>query len=891
MRHAVDNNSFRRQIVVGAQNVDIYEIRGLEREGLAEIGRLPFSIRILTENLLRKLGSGSVHEEHLLNVARWRTSYERPPEIPFSPARVLMQDFTGVPAVVDLASMRDGISRLGGTPERVNPLVPVELVVDHSVQVDYFGCVQAPALNVKREYERNAERYSLLKWAQNSFDNFKVVPPGSGICHQVNLECLGRFVMTQQEDGEFTAYPDTLVGLDSHTTMINGLGCLGWGVGGIEAEAVMLGRPYYMAIPEVIGIRLIGELRPAATATDLVLTLTEMLRQYNVVGKFVEFIGPGVKRLSVPDRATISNMAPEFGATAALFPVDERATEYLRNTNRTSRADLAEAYCRANDLFYTGEQQPEYTDLLEFDLAEVVTSVAGPARPRDRIPISDLKSRAGTEVGAPLEIEINGQPARISNNSVVIAAITSCTNTSNPSLLIGAGLVAKKAVEIGLRVPSHVKTSFAPGSTIVPRYLEDAGLMPFLEALGFHVVGYGCTTCIGNSGPLHPAVEKAIIDKNLNVAAVLSGNRNFEARIHPWIRSNYLASPLLVIAYALAGRVDIDLTTEPVGYDPNGIPAYLDDLWPAKEDLLDLTKRCVAPSFFASEYERLYDGDENWRSLAGDRSLLYQWDSQSTYIMNPPYFEHFSMDPQPLSELKDARVLAFLGDSVTTDHISPAGAIRDDYPAGRYLLDQGVKPEEFNSYGSRRGNHEVMIRGTFGNVRLKNKLVDGLQGSYTRKFPEGREAFIYDAAMEYAAKGTPVLVIAGNEYGAGSSRDWAAKGTCLLGVRAVIACSYERIHRSNLVCMGVLPLQFKSEENAETLGLDGTELYSTCGIEDMRPSKEISVRAVKQSGFEIVFTCRARLDTEVEVEYYRNGGILPMVLREMASEAGHNLGD
>ncbi len=886
----MDRQSFCRQISVNGQNVSFYEIGLLEKQGVAEIGRLPFSIRILTENLLRKLDSRVVTEEHLVNTARWRTSYDSPVDVPFHPARVLMQDFTGIPAVADLASMREAVSAMGADPGLVNPLVPVELIIDHSVQVDYYGCVQAAELNVKKEYERNGERYSLLRWAQNSFANFRTVPPGSGICHQVNLEHLGRVVMTELKEDGRVAYPDTLVGLDSHTTMINGLGVMGWGVGGIEAEAVMLGQPYYMILPQVIGIRLTGELQPGVTATDLVLTVTEMLRKYNVVGKFVEFVGPGIRDLSVPHRATISNMTPEFGATLTLFPVDERTIEYLRKTNRTSRARLAETYCKANNLFYSGDRDPEYTDLLELDLSKVVPCVSGPSRPQERIPVSDLKKAlcAGQGQGdsaVPVEIEINRAPTRLSNGSVVIAAITSCTNTSNPSLLMGAGLVAKKAVEHGLKVPPYVKTSFGPGSTVVPRYLKEAGLMPYLEALGFHVVGFGCTTCIGNSGPLHPAVEKAIIDNHMNVAAVVSGNRNFEARIHQRVQSNYLASPMLVVAYALAGRLDIDLTTEPVGYDPNGEPVYLEQLWPSEEEIRERVDHYVVTPFFEQEYARLYEGDDNWRALEGGESLIFNWDPESTYIKNPPYFDNFSVDIQPPSELQGARVLALLGDSVTTDHISPAGAIPQDYPAGQYLIDQGVQPEHFNSYGSRRGNHEVMMRGTFGNVRLKNRLAGGRQGSYTTKLPEGGEAFIYDAAMQYASEGTPLIVIGGKEYGAGSSRDWAAKGTRLLGVKAVMACSYERIHRSNLVCMGVLPLEFLPDQNADSLGLDGTESYSTSGMEDLRPGKEISVSAVKKDGSAIQFTCRARLDTDVEVEYYLNGGILPYVLQKMTGDS------
>ena len=909
---------FVREFTVKGRTYVMFDIQKLESDGLAAVKRLPFSIRILVENLLRKMDGRIVTEADLLNIARWQKRYDAPVEIPYHPARVLMQDFTGVPAVVDLAAMRDAMAALGGDPEAVNPLVPTELIVDHSVQVDYFGTRNAVVRNVAKEYERNGERYALLKWAQRSFDNFKVVPPRSGICHQVNLEYLGRVVIVGEAQGRALAYPDTLVGLDSHTTMIDAIGVMGWGVGGIEAEAVMLGQPYYMSIPSVIGVHLSGRLEPGVTATDLVLTVTEMLRNYGVVEKFVEFFGPGMKTLTVPDRATISNMTPEFGATLGFFPVDEKTLEYLRMTNRADQADLVEAYTRENGLFFTGFERPEYTDVLELDLATVVPCVSGPARPQDRIVLPDLKSRfakilgrvynrddeiarisrsreaSGTRPprapkGAPVSdggclVDLHGTPVKLMDGSVVIAAITSCTNTSNPFVLLGAGLLAKKAVAHGLRVPPFVKTSLAPGSKVVIEYLEDAGLMVYLEALGFHLAGFGCTTCIGNSGPLDPAIERAVVDNDLNVAAVLSGNRNFEARIHQRIKSNFLASPMLVVAFALAGRVDVDFTVEPVGLDPNGEPVYLEDIWPGNDEIASLVGRHLKKEFFAVEYGRIFDGDEFWQGLPDVKSVTYAWDDRSTYIKRPPYFEGFGMDAAPVEDIRDARALMVLGDSVTTDHISPAGAIPTAYPAGQYLISKGVATEDFNSYGARRGNHEVMMRGTFGNIRIKNRLVGGKEGSFTRKFPEGEEGHVYDAAMAYLRQHTPLVVLAGREYGTGSSRDWAAKGSNLLGVRAVIAQSFERIHRSNLVGMGVLPLIFEDGENAQTIGLDGTETFSIGGIRDIGPRKRLDVKAAKADGHTLAFTVTARLDSDIEVAYFRNGGILPYVLRKMMGE-------
>ena len=905
------------RLKVGQQTYDTFSIMQLDKEGIAEIGRLPFSVRILVENLLRKMDGVVVTEKDLKNIAAWQKTYDEPVEIPYHPARVLMQDFTGVPAVVDLAAMRDAVNVLGGDAEKVNPLVPVDLIVDHSVQVDCYGTDSAVVRNVQKEYERNGERYALLKWAQKSFTNFRVVPPRSGICHQVNLEYLGKVVIVAEADGRALAYPDTLVGLDSHTTMIDAIGVMGWGVGGIEAEAVMLGQPYYMSIPEVIGVKFSGSLRPGVTATDLVLTVTEMLRDYGVVEKFVEFFGPGLKSLTIPDRATISNMSPEYGATMGFFPVDSTTIDYLRMTHRAEQAILVEAYTKENGLFFTEAEQPEYTDVLELDLSSVQPCVSGPARPQDRIVLTDLKKKfadilgceyerdeelerisqfheeSGTQtrraprciplVESSCDIELNGTPARIGNGSIVIAAITSCTNTSNPFVLLGAGLLARNAVRRGLRVPPVVKTSLAPGSKVVIQYLEDAGLLPYLEALGFHLAGFGCTTCIGNSGPLHPVIEKAIVDNDLNVAAVLSGNRNFEARIHQRVKSNFLASPMLVVAFALAGHIDIDLTFEPLGLDPNGEPVYLDDIWPANEGIEKLVAAHVKQEFFELEYGRIFDGDEFWRGLPDVESLIYAWDANSTYIKNPPYFENFSLETDTIRDIEQARVLAMVGDSITTDHISPAGAIPKDYPAGQYLISKGVDPDDFNSYGSRRGNHEVMMRGTFGNIRLKNRLVDGKEGCFTLKFPEKEERRIYDAAMAYQKEDIPLIVLAGKAYGSGSSRDWAAKGSNLLGVRAVIASSFERIHRSNLVGMGVLPLVFHGDESAESLGLDGTETYTIKGLENITPRQELSVKAVKADGSEIAFAVSTRLDSDIEVDYFKNGGILPYVLRKMMS--------
>jgi aconitate hydratase len=913
----MDQSEFIKKIEVNGREYRIADITLLEKKGIADIKRLPFSIKILVENLLRKLDDRTVTKEDLINIARWKKRYDQPVEIPFHPARVLMQDFTGVPAVVDLAEMRDAVKDLGGDPMKINPLVPVDLIVDHSVQVDYYGTKDSLEKNVAKEYERNRERYALLKWAQKSFDNFRVVPPNSGICHQVNLEYIGHVVVAQKQNGGWTAYPDTLVGTDSHTTMIDGIGVVGWGVGGIEAEAVMLGQPYYMSIPQVVGVRLVGDLEKGVTATDLVLVITELLRKHKVVEKFVEYFGPGMKKLSIPGRATIANMTPEYGATMGFFPVDEKTVEYLKLTNREDRAVLTNTYTRTQGLFYTGDETPEYSEVIELDLSTVKASLAGPARPQDRIELQDLKGRftevlgceydrntgisamptfhdeSGSKTASPSSckpidakkcaVKINGKEANIGNGSIVIAAITSCTNTSNPSVLIGAGLLAQNAVNRGLKVPDYVKTSLAPGSKVVVRYLEAAGLIPYLETLGFHLAAFGCTTCIGNSGSLHPEIERAIAQNKLTVASVLSGNRNFEARIHQSIKANYLASPLLVVAFAIAGRIDIDLTIEPLGFDENGEPVYLKDIWPDDDDIGRLVKKHVKNEFFKEEYGKIFDGDRFWHSLNVAESTTFEWDLKSTYIKKPPFFENFSLDKLKTSDVADAGVLLLLGDSVTTDHISPAGAIPAEYPAGKYLISENVAPEAFNSYGSRRGNHEVMMRGTFGNIRIKNKLVSPKEGSFTLKFPNKAQMFIYDAAMEYIQESKPLVVLGGKEYGTGSSRDWAAKGTALLGVKAVIATSFERIHRSNLVGMGVLPLVFKDNENLETLGLTGSETYFIKGITDIHPRKELSVKAVQTDGKEISFEVIARLDTEVDVDYFVNGGILQYVLRKILS--------
>jgi aconitate hydratase len=855
-----------------------YDINKLSKDGF-DIKKMPYSIKILVENILRNIGDGKVNEKDLKNIAGWSKKQPVPIEIPYKPARVLMQDFTGVPAVVDLAAMRDAMVELGKNPEKINPLVPVDLIVDHSVQVDYYGTEDNILKNVALEYKRNEERYKLLKWAQKSFYNFRVVPPNSGICHQVNLEYLAKVVCIDDRKDKKILYPDTCIGTDSHTPMVNGIGVMGWGVGGIEAEAVMLGQPYYMPIPEVIGVKMIGELNEGVTATDLILTITEKLRKYGVVDKFVEYFGPGIKTLSIPDRATISNMTPEFGATLGIFPIDRKTIEYLRMTNRDRYADILEVYAKKAGIFYTGQEKVEYTDVLEIDLNSIEPSIAGPSRPQDRISLSQVKSSLqNLKADNFVNIEIDQNSVRIKDGSVVIAAITSCTNTSNPFVIIGAGLLAKNAVKKGLKVKPYVKTSFAPGSKVVESYLKKSGLMPYLEALGFHITAYGCTTCIGNSGPILPQIEEAIIKNNLNVAAVLSGNRNFEARIHQLVRSNFLASPMLVVAYALAGKIDIDFKNEPLGYTPYGENVMLKDIWPSSEEIYEIINDTFTKSDFKRDYGKIFDGDLFWQRMNIKVDKTYNWQEKSTYIKKPPYFDNFVKEPGKIIDITNARILLLLGDSITTDHISPAGEIDPDYPAGRYLISKEVKEEDFNSYGSRRGNHEVMIRGTFGNIRIKNKMVNK-EGSFTIKYPENEEMFIFDAAMKYQIENTPLVVFAGKEYGTGSSRDWAAKGTSLLGIKAVIAESFERIHKSNLVGMGVLPLQFKDGESWPKHGIKGDEIVNIFGLENLSPRKDIRIELLKPDGEKREFLVTLRLDTEVEVEYYINGGILPYVLR------------
>jgi aconitate hydratase len=881
-------NSFKTRdtLNVGAQSFQIHRLEVLEKQGVSTLAKLPFSLRVLLENLLRFEDGRTVHPEDIRALAGW-TPTAAQKEIAFMPARVLLQDFTGVPAVVDFATMREAMKRMGGNPSRINPLFPAELVIDHSVQVDSFGSANAFGLNAELEFQRNVERYAFLRWGQTAFQNFKVVPPDTGICHQVNLEYLARVVCAMPSGNKFEAYPDSVVGTDSHTTMVNALGVFGWGVGGIEAEAAMLGQPSSMLIPEVVGFRLHGKLSEGATATDLVLTVTEMLRKKGVVGKFVEFYGTGLSSLSVPDRATIANMAPEYGATMGFFPVDSETLAYLQFTGRThEQIALVEAYCKEQFLFRTDSTpEPLFNDKLELDLATVESTVAGPKRPQDRVALRNAKSSFTKVVeGAPdkhVQVRNNGDSFDLSSGAVVIAAITSCTNTSNPSLMLGAGLLAKKAIERGLQIKPWVKTSLAPGSKVVTDYLAKSGLNVYLDKLKFNLVGYGCTTCIGNSGPLPDAIGAAIKDNNLVAVAVLSGNRNFEGRIHPLVRANYLASPPLVVAYALAGRMDLDLTTESLGNGSDGKPVFLKDIWPTPQEIETTVRASVTTDMYLKQYGEVFEGDAHWKSMKVPEGDLYQWDPKSTYIKLPPYFENMPKTPPALTDIHDARVLAVLGDSVTTDHISPAGSIPVDSPAGKYLVANGVKPHEFNSYGARRGNHEVMVRGTFANIRLRNQLAPGTEGGWTLFIPGGEKMSIYDAAVKYREAGVPLVVIAGKEYGSGSSRDWAAKGTRLLGARAVIAESYERIHRSNLIGMGVLPLEFKASETRESLGLTGHETFSIEGVSSLAPRKSITVRAKSDDGKEKQFTATARVDTPEEVSYYKHGGILQYVLRQM----------
>jgi aconitate hydratase len=877
----------------GAADYEIFRLARLEESGVGTVSRLPFSTKILLENLLRNEDGKRVSADDVTYVARGDFggdgSVTQPKEISFMPARVLLQDFTGVPCVVDLAAMRDALAVMGSDPERANPLMPADLVIDHSVQVDQFGTKDAFAFNAQLEFQRNHERYMLLRWGQTAFRNFRVVPPDTGIVHQVNLEYLAPVVF--RNDGQ--AYPDSLVGTDSHTTMINGLGVLGWGVGGIEAEACMLGQPVSMLLPPVVGFKLHGKMNEGCTATDLVLTITQMLRKKGVVGKFVEFYGAGLSALSVADRATVANMSPEYGATMGFFPVDSETLEYLRFTNRDAALiALVEAYTKEQGLFRTdATPDPQYADTLELDLAKVNPSMAGPKRPQDRVELPGVRANfhaAFTGANGGDGNSVNGCKAdQLSNGSVVIAAITSCTNTSNPSVMLAAGLLAKKAVEKGLTVKPWVKTSLAPGSKVVADYYEKAGLTPYLEQLNFHLVGFGCTTCIGNSGPLPDDVADAVTRENLVVAAVLSGNRNFEGRINSQVKANYLASPPLVVAYALAGTVDIDIAADPLGHDQNGQPVYLRDIWPTDQEVRNTVRDSIGREMFQHEYAQVFDGDKNWKSMPVPSGGIYQWDDSSTYIKKPPYFDNMA-DPETfVQDLRDMRVLALLGDSVTTDHISPAGSIPKDSPAGKYLIEQGVKPADFNSYGARRGNHEVMVRATLANIRLRNQLAPGTEGGWTSHLPDGERISIYDASVKYQNDGVPLVIIAGKEYGSGSSRDWAAKGVLLLGVRAVIAESFERIHRTNLVGMGVLPLQFHEGQNAASLGLTGMETYHVDGIRASLNGggRKAAVRAVADDGKTTKFTVDVRVDTPQEVEYYRNGGILPYVLRQLARQA------
>jgi aconitate hydratase len=871
MSHSHGPFGTRSTLKTAQGRFEFFSLQKLEAQGLGMISRMPISLKILLESVLRQVNGFDVKEDDVRSLCAWQEHESKSREFPFKPARVIMQDFTGVPAIVDLAAMRDAMAALGGDPQRINPMIPVDLVIDHSVQVDLYASSRALAGNASLEFKRNRERYEFLRWGAGTFADFRVVPPATGIVHQVNLEYLATVIQARKVEGEKVpfAFPDTLVGTDSHTPMINGIGVLGWGVGGIEAEAALLGQPLYMLIPEVVGMRLSGSLREGVTATDLVLTVTQSLRKFGVVDKIVEFFGPGLASLSVADRATISNMSPEYGATAGFFPVDEKTLEYLRFTGRSADLlDLVERYCREQGLFRSADApQPEYSTVLELDLASVESSIAGPKRPQDRIALSLAKGSwrlAATTQDSPVrevEVKVAGSRETLRDGAVVIAAITSCTNTSNPAVMIAAGLLARKAVQLGLRVPGSVKTSFAPGSKVVTQYLDQAGLSPYLEALGFHLVGYGCTTCIGNSGPLQPVISAAIRERDLTVVSVLSGNRNFEGRIHPEVKANYLASPPLVVAYALAGTMEIDLTTEPVGRDRSDNPVYLREIWPTLAEIDAALLKNLTPEMFRTVYSSVFTGDEAWQSVRTPQDRRYNWDRESTYIRQPTFFEGISATPPAVPRISGARVLACLGDSVTTDHISPAGNIPERSPAGRWLVEHGVKKDDFNTYGSRRGNHEVMIRGTFANIRIRNKLVPGVEGGYTRHLPSGEQLAIYDAAKKYAADKVPLLVIAGREYGSGSSRDWAAKGTILLGVRAVIAESYERIHRSNLVGMGVLPLQFRKGESAESLGLTGEEIYEIDAAE--KHGQDIGIVARDSSGRQKTFSVLARIDTTV----------------------------
>ncbi|MGF7049373.1 aconitate hydratase [Paenibacillus sp. DS2015] len=896
-----DHFSIAQNLEVGSKNYRYYSLQALEKQGLGSISTLPFSIKVLLEAAVRQFDGRAITEEHVRQLADWNAGSDANKEIPFIPARIVLQDFTGVPVVVDLAAMRDTVKKAGGDPKQINPLVPVDLVIDHSVMVDAFGTADALDYNMNVEFERNEERYRFLRWAQTAFNNFRAVPPATGIVHQVNLEYLASVAATKTIDGETVVYPDSLVGTDSHTTMINGLGVVGWGVGGIEAEAGMLGQPLYFVMPEVVGFKLTGSLNEGATATDLALTVTQILRKKGVVGKFVEFYGPGLLNISLADRATVANMAPEYGATIGYFPVDAETLSYLRNTGRSEeQVNLVEAYYKAQNMFRTLDTvDPEFTDVIELDLASIVPSLAGPKRPQDRIELTQMKDSFNDIIRTPVDkggyglsdskiaetVNIqhkDGSISKLGTGAVVIAAITSCTNTSNPSVMLGAGLLAKKAVERGLTKPGYVKSSLTPGSLVVTEYLKKAGLLESLEALGFFLAGYGCATCIGNSGPLPDEVSQAITDNDLTVAAVLSGNRNFEGRVHAQVKANYLASPPLVVAYALAGTVNIDLQNDPIGYDPNNQPVYLKDIWPTTAEIKEAVALCVTPDMFRQKYENVFTANERWNSIPVPEGELYEWDDKSTYIQNPPFFENLSTELTDIQDIRSARVLALLSDSVTTDHISPAGNISPSSPAGLYLKEHNVRREDFNSYGSRRGNHEVMMRGTFANIRIRNQVAPGTEGGVTTNLLNDEVMSIYDASMDYQDKGQSLIVIAGKEYGTGSSRDWAAKGTFLLGVKAVIAESYERIHRSNLVGMGVLPLQFQEGHGWESLGINGRETFDILGISnDIKPGQELTVTATREDGTTFDFTVIARLDSMVDVDYYHNGGILQTVLREM----------
>jgi len=904
MTKAQDFFGARGTLQTAGGKAAIYRLDRLEKSGHGAVSHLPFSIKVLLEALLRNCDGTLVTEEDVTSLAKWNAKAPAAREVPFKPARVILQDFTGVPAVVDLAAMRSAMKRLGGDATKINPLVPVDLVIDHSVQVDFFGNASALERNAQIEFQRNRERYEFLRWGQQAFQNFRVVPPATGIVHQVNLEFLAKVVLAPKAGGETVLLPDTLVGTDSHTTMINGLGVLGWGVGGIEAEAAMLGQPYYFLTPKVVGFRLRGKLNEGVTATDLVLTVTQMLRKKGVVDQFVEFFGEGLSEMTLADRATVANMSPEYGATMGFFPIDAETLRYLRQTGRTDEeVDRVERYAKEQGIFRTNRTlDPEFTDVLELDLATVEPSLAGPKRPQDRVPLSQMKRAFHQALSAPVKergfglsaedagrsasVKFNGTSAQLNHGSVVIAAITSCTNTSNPSVMLGAGLLAKKALEKGLQVPPYVKTSLAPGSKVVTEYLQAAGLLESLAGLHFNLVGYGCTTCIGNSGPLPPEVANAVTQGQLVAAAVLSGNRNFEGRVHPQVRANYLASPPLVVAYALAGTVDIDLATEPLGKDRQGHAVYLRDIWPSQAEVREALNHSVRPEMFRESYQNAWDGNSTWNAIPVAGGALYPWEEASTYIQEPPFFIGLTPDPGTIGEIHGARVLAMLGDSVTTDHISPAGDIPVDGPAGRFLNERGVTKKDFNSFGSRRGNDRVMVRGTFANIRLKNLLVPGTEGGVTLHLPDGDKMSIYDAAMRYKTDGVPLLVLAGKEYGSGSSRDWAAKGTLLLGVRAVLAETFERIHRSNLVGMGVLPLQFRERENSATFELTGQEIFEISGLSDaLPPRSEVSVTAVVPDGTKKTFSAIARLDSAVEVNYYRNSGILPTVLRSLLKSA------